>query len=354
MASVKTDANLEIISGIHIFEDMKQMMDRLFAGILLILIISMVSICFTIPGTSREADTLNIELYKAVNKYALANERCFSCHAETRYQLTDESTGHVINRLMDQGKIILRDEFYRSNHKHFACTKCHSGRFEEFPHLITRREAGLPGCLDCHGQDETDPLDFNQINEEFLQSIHLKANPDRFNCWKCHDPHLYAIGFRTAEIMKEAISYDNEICLSCHGNPDRFKKYTDREPAEMSDQHEWLPNQGLHFNHVRCIDCHTRVNDDILVAHLILPEDEAVRNCNKCHSTSSLLMATLFKYQAEESRSKYGFMNSMIMNDAYVIGANKNVLLNKITLTLFSLAFISIAIHILLRIIKKI
>ena len=40
--------------------------------------------------------------------------------------------------------------------------------------------------------------------------------------------------------------------------------------------HEWLPNETLHFQNVRCIECHTQINDSILVAHLVLPKEKAL------------------------------------------------------------------------------
>ena len=198
-------------------------------------------------------------------------------------------------------------------------------------------------CIDCHGYDENyEHYQFERIEEEYLQSIHYVARPDSFSCWKCHDPHTCKISIRTAENLAAAIAYDNDICLSCH------------KKAAQVQSHEWLPNQALHFRSARCIECHTQINDSILVAHLVMSAADVVRNCRECHSKNSLLMATLYKYQSAENHSKYGFLNAAIMNEAYVIGANRNFLLNGLSLIIFGLVFMSILIHIVVRIIRKV
>ncbi|KKL07463.1 hypothetical protein LCGC14_2585750, partial [marine sediment metagenome] len=118
--------------------------------------------------------------------------------------------------------------------------------------------------------------------------------------------------------------------------------------------HDWLPNETQHFQNVRCIECHTKINEDILVAHLVQPKEKAVRLCSKCHSSNSILMHTLYKFQSREARGEYGFINAVVMNEAYVIGANRNKYLNMISVILFGLTFLGLLAHISFRIIKKV
>jgi len=103
---------------------------------------------------------------------------------------------------------------------------------------------------------------------------------------------------------------------------------------------------------VRCIECHTQINNNIPVSHLIKPKEEAVRLCNECHSQNSILMASLYKFESKEQRHD-GFLNGIILNSSYVIGANRNKYLNLISLVIFVLVIGVIAIHILIRIKKK-
>jgi len=127
---------------------------------------------------------------------------------------------------------------------------------------------------------------------------------------------------------------------------------SDREEINILSKHEWLPNQASHFKSVRCIECHTEVNKDIPVSHLINPKEKAVRKCNECHSQNSLLMSSLYKFESKEQR-KDGFFNGIIMNQSYVIGANRNEYLNIFSLIILGLVILVIGGHIFFRLIRK-
>jgi hypothetical protein len=118
-----------------------------------------------------------------------------------------------------------------------------------------------------------------------------------------------------------------------------------------AEVHKWLPNQEKHFNHVRCIDCHSVLNDSVATPHNIVASEQAVKDCKVCHSDESRLTASLYKYKMKENRETYGFVNAALVNDAYVIGANRNRLLNIASVVIFSLVALIILAHIMLRII---
>jgi NAD-dependent SIR2 family protein deacetylase len=103
---------------------------------------------------------------------------------------------------------------------------------------------------------------------------------------------------------------------------------------------------------VRCIECHTQINNNIPVSHLIQPKDQAVKLCNECHSKNSILMASLYKFESKEQR-RYGFFNGIILNASYVIGANRNEYLNLLSLIIFVCVIAIIVIHIIFRIRKN-
>jgi hypothetical protein len=249
-------------------------------------------------------------------------------------------------------KIINRDAFYKSNHKSFKCTDCHSDEYLKFPHAGELRMEQMYGCLDCHGNDPTySQFHFEEIEAEYQQSTHFQMEKDGFSCWKCHNPHSYQISIRNSENLKKTIAYDNSICLSCHSDFDRFQLLSDKEEINILKKHDWLPNQAAHFLNVRCIECHTKSNDSILVSHLIMPKDSAVRKCNECHSQSSILMASLYKFKSKEQR-KDGFFNGVILNESYVIGANRNEYLNNFSLVIFLLVIGVISVHTFFRVIK--
>jgi hypothetical protein len=300
------------------------------------------------PDNRNDQDTVKYD-----SPFFKDNERCFICHGQEKYEYNNETLGRKVKALMCSERRIDRDLFYQSNHKSFSCTDCHSEEYTAFPHSGELRMEQKYNCIDCHGGDETfAKFHFEEIEAEYQQSTHYKLEDDGFSCWKCHNPHTYRINIRNTENIKATIQYDNSICLSCHSNFDHFMLLTDREEINILKTHNWLPNQAVHFKNVRCIECHTKINNDILVAHLIKPKEEAVRLCNECHSQNSILMTTLYKFQSRAQRSN-GFFNGIILNESYVIGANRNEFLNLISfIILFGILGV-IAIHVIFRIRNK-
>jgi hypothetical protein len=235
-------------------------------------------------------------------------------------------------------------------HKRFNCTDCHSPDYETWPHNGELKLEPINTCLDCHGGDDTyAKYHFEEVDAEFQQSIHYQASGDHFGCYKCHNPHYYRPMARDAKVITESISYDNNMCLGCHSNRDKFGLLSDKGLFDVMDRHEFLPNHTAHFKNVRCIECHTRVNDSLMVAHNIMPKDKAVKLCVECHSANSILMASLYRYQAKERRNQLGFINASILNESYVIGANRNLLLNILSLVIFGMTVFGIIIHAALR-----
>ena len=294
------------------------------------------------------------EQEQPVFEYAGENSYCFGCHGGKTYYYYNEWLGREVRERMNPYYIVDSADFYRSNHNTFRCTDCHSTDYEEFPHPGELRMEIPYTCLDCHGGDDTyAEFRFEQIEEEFLQSVHSTKHSEDFTCWMCHNHHEYRISARTNENLKETITYDNNICLSCHADIDKYQLITSRINPNILETHDWLPNQALHFSSVRCIECHTEISDSLLVAHNVQPKELAVRKCVECHSQNSLLMASLYKFQAQERRSNLGFLNPVMLEGAYIIGANRNYYLNLASAIIFGLVIAGIAIHGVLRIIKK-
>ena len=282
------------------------------------------------------------------------NEKCLKCHGQSKYKYVNPESGSEVTKRMYLETIINRKEFYDSNHKTFKCTDCHSEDYDTFPHPGRLRMESKYACIDCHGGDEAyAKFKFEEIEAEFQASVHATKHSDDFNCWMCHNPHTYKINVRSDEKIKDIVAYDNAICLNCHADITHYQILTDKVNPNILKKHEWLPNQGLHFKSVRCIECHARTNDSILVAHNVQPKEKAVRRCVECHSTNSILMASLYKYKVQEGRSKSGFYNGVIMNEGYVIGANRNYYLGLISIIMFICVAAGIIIHATLRIIKR-
>jgi hypothetical protein len=300
------------------------------------------------------ADTLKVKDTLAfVSPFEAANERCFKCHGQDRYEYTNETLGRQVKDLMCSERIIRRKEFYSSNHRSFSCTDCHSDEYVKFPHSGTLRMEQKYNCIDCHGGDEKfAKYHFEEIDSAYQKSTHFKMENEGFSCWSCHNPHTYKLSVRNATNIKEAIAYDNAICLNCHSDYNRFQLLSDKAEIDLLKTHEWLPNQATHFANIRCIECHTKINNKIPVSHQIRPKEEAVRLCNECHSKNSILMASLYKFESKAQR-RDGFFNGIILNSSYVIGANRNEYLNLVSVIIFVVVLVVIGVHILVRIKNK-
>lgn len=325
---------------------------------LLILIVSKVTDTTT-PTPILKQDTVKTTQvidtsYLSKFKNAVENENCFKCHGQSKYTFENSESGKKMTKRMYTELIMNRQVFYESNHRQFKCIDCHSEDYGTFPHPGNLRMEAKPTCLDCHGGDEQyAKFHFESIEKEFNESMHSNRHSEDFTCWMCHNAHTYKITARSEENVKHTVAYDNAICLDCHGNITRYQLLTNKQNPNIIGKHEWLPNQVLHFQSVRCIECHTRKQDDsTLVAHKINPKNMAVKRCTECHSSNSVLMASLYKYQLKEVRSAKGFITSVFSGDSYAIGANRNFLLNMISVVIFGFVLIGIIIHAIIRIIK--
>jgi hypothetical protein len=308
------------------------------------LLLTLMMLIATVAANAQEDDMAN----------RADNETCLTCHGENIYHYYNDWTERDVKKMMNPFYVIDSSAFYAGTHHQFKCIDCHSGDYVTFPHPGELRFEPVYTCMDCHGDDESyAKYHFEEIDEEFLNSVHSPDSIADFSCWNCHDPHSFRLNVRTGKSIKEIVSYANEVCFACHTNKDKFELMSDETRGELIASHDWLPNQSLHFSSVRCIECHNQTNDSLLVAHRVLPADQAVRKCAECHSQNSLLLSTLYKHQVIESRSEEGLFNAVIVNEAYVIGANRSYLLNIISIAIFVLTLGGIAIHALLRKIIK-
>ncbi len=290
------------------------------------------------------------EAESRVSPYVEENQECLKCHGQVYYTYYNDWVERDVKERMNPYYIVDSALFYNSNHWNFRCTDCHSMEYANFPHPNELRFEPQYTCMDCHeGDDNYAQFNFEMIQEEFVASVHSEKHSEEFTCWMCHDPHSYHISARNTENLAATIRYDNEICLSCHMDQTRIGLLSDREIYNMVNQHEWLPNHLAHFKSVRCIECHAAFNEDILVAHKILPKEQAVKKCVECHSQNSLLMASLYRYQVKEKREKQGYLNAAILTETYVIGANRNKFLNIASIVIFGLVVVGVATHAILR-----
>jgi hypothetical protein len=286
-------------------------------------------------------------------KNAGENEKCFKCHGQSKYSFENPESEKTVTKRMYSELIMNRDVFYLSNHREFKCTDCHSEDYGTFPHAGNLRMEAIASCIDCHGGDEKyAKFEFEKIDTAFLASVHSEKHNEDFTCWMCHDAHTYKINARSNDNLKQTITYDNLICLNCHGDLKNYQLLTDKAQPNILNKHDWLPNQASHFTNVRCIECHAKNEDTLVVAHHVVSKKDAVRKCESCHSKNSILYASLYKYQVSEKIQKEGIIMGLLMGESTSIGPDKSNTLNIISLVIFGLTMLVIIIHAVLRIKK--
>lgn len=306
-------------------------------------------LCFSLMSHAQAE--VQVSVAKTANQ--LENDKCLKCHANHIFTYDNIVTSAKGKHKMEPGNVINPNLFYNSNHKNFKCKDCHPAGFEIWPHSAEVRMEDKNACIDCHGGDEQyAKFHFEEIEKQFAMSVHSTKHKEDFKCWMCHEPHSYRIIARSDSITKNVVTYDNNICLSCHNNINKYQLISDKPSPNIIDKHEWLPNQARHFQHVRCIECHAAKADSLLVAHNILPKGKAVKLCVECHSKNSILMASLYHYNRSKIKATdLGFENEIILNSSYVIGANRNAYLNMISIIILALVLGAILTHMTFRII---
>ena len=285
--------------------------------------------------TRAETQKINPALQE---KIRLSNEKCLECHSEVG--LAKEKKPDLDLRKLS-GLLLVPESFHKSNHGKVECLACHVKGFADVPHAERDRKL-INWCDECHTRA------FLKIEDQFLASVHVKALPNTFTCVSCHDPHVF-LQAKLFENPRDAVSQDNQVCLRCHGSDEQFARLTAVKRPNLAQKHAWLPNLERHWQAVRCVDCHTPVSPKLL-SHEILDGKRAERNCVACHTVDSMLRVRLYTHLVAEEREKAGFLNSVFLNEAYVVGATRNRLLDAMSVSVIGLVLAGIAAHGLARV----
>lgn len=300
------------------------------------------------------------------------NSSCLKCHSMKNLQVQSGKPGNVQSFHIDN------DDFHRSNHKSLACSQCHTSGYENYPHKHAQTDLD---CITCHtqseefntGSEERKLLlsDMKEIRAEYNDSVHRDRLGKNFACAHCHNPHNFTdkrilADQRGDQIpLKDRVNWSNSICMNCHQNEEKInnlksKKYTYRPLEEI---HTWLPATKLHWQKVRCVDCHADFSGVDThqhkntenpfggkFTHRIFPKTKAVRDCQACHSTDTILNARMYQMNMRRTRDEHGFVNAILWNNAYIIGATRNVWLDRFSVSLLLFAIFGIGIHATFRI----
>ena len=230
--------------------------------------------------------------------------------------------------------------FAASVHVSLGCRMCHSTGYAGFPHTATE-EQKAGDCTACH-RGSGEPYHFSWIVNEVKASVHGRMVSEDFACTECHDPHAVLPVHRAAD-LRAAIGEANQGCLHCHGQEGEVAQESERHSlGYLIDVHSFLPRLEQHARSARCVECHTPAREQTV--HLILSSNSAVRDCVECHTANSAMLEKLYRHRAEEERQD-NFVNSVIMNNYYMVGATQNSRLDYVMWGIFGLSFLGICVH---------
>jgi len=283
---------------------------------------------------------------KDIAELKLNQERlCLNCHLEDPMKLSRFAESLINYEQSVHGLALIAGNFEAA-----VCVDCHTShrmQKRDVPTSSVHHQNISTTCGSCHVD----------ITKEYMKSVHgqslLKQSPDAATCTDCHGEHEIA---KVPNIPRQVFTemgmnfdvvVDNQMiyCIACHADEDMMSKYN---LLTVAKAHEWLPSKAKHWETIRCIDCHSSYEPPNL-SHNILPRHETLRNCEECHSQSSMLMSKLYVHEAQKSREQMGFINGVLLSDAYVIGSTRNVYLDWLSFIIFGLTFMGIAGHGFLR-----
>jgi hypothetical protein len=275
-----------------------------------------------------------------------ANAACYTCHSAAGIKKPPRA-GLDLSKLMDSR--VEPEIFTPSDHGVMDCRQCHSRGYDDFPHSVTGKSETSP-CTECHAAKSL------RLEPQFNASVHAKNKglKEKFTCNTCHNAHVNIVQKRLKDPAK-IVAQDNHGCLECHNSDTMFGKFapdnektpgTRKMRPDIDQIHDWLPNTKLHWNAVRCIECHTpEVAEGKMLSHEILNKEKAEKKCLSCHSANSSLKTRLYRHMAMDEQQRYGFTNSVILSNSYVIGATRHPLLDAIVVGLVILTLVGVLLH---------
>ena len=275
-------------------------------------------------------------------KVRAANAQCFACH--TQAGLANPPRADM--DLVHLGKLLVNPGAYEhSNHGGVDCKNCHGQAVAVFPHRAGAH-AEISQCSECHAQKVM------RLEPQFDKSAHVRQVPGKFTCVTCHDPHKYLVAQQIGD-PRRIVRQDNAMCIDCHGDDAAFHALApDTRRPDLALIHDWLPNVQLHWQAVRCVECHTPPSTvrQLSLSHEILAKDRAERECVTCHTRDSSLRTRLYRHLIAEEEETAGFANAVILRSAYVVGATRNTYVDTAGTWLLGLTVAGVLVHGVLRI----
>ena len=288
----------------------------------------------------------NVSGQKRRNNDAIPeNAPCLKCHGQAVYTTFSMDAKKHLRQPMSPSRVVPEKMFQNAIHGSLKCIDCHAEGYSTTPHPAALKFDTIFSCVDCHaGKKKFKKYHLDSILTGYDKSIHAKAMANTFNCWKCHNPHNFITALSDSLQIKAAITLSNSACLDCHNSAVNYKRVSDKTPANILKSHDWLTHPELHLKNIRCIDCHTSPNHANFTSHDVLPAGKAIRDCSACHSQNSIVSTNLFRMK-KGNESFLNYSNYRILEYAFIVGANRSITLNIISVILFGFVLLVIFTH---------
>lgn len=300
-----------------------------------------------VAGSDAPIDQATIE------KNRKANEACYECHSAAGIAKPPKANLDL-SKLKDSR--VEPEMFNPSDHGVMDCRQCHAAdHYNDYPHAEVGKTTTSP-CTECHAAKVL------RLEPQFNASVHAKTKgvQEKFTCDTCHNAHVNIVAHRLKDPAR-IVAQDNHGCLECHNSETTFAKFApddEKKPGakkkrpDIDTIHSWLPNAKAHWNAVRCVECHSpEVKPGKMMSHEILDKEKSEKKCLTCHSANSSLKVRLYRHLVKDEQQKYGFTNSVILSNSYVIGATRHPLLDAILIGLVVLTLLGVLAHGALRIV---
>lgn len=270
-----------------------------------------------------------------LQKIDIANGKCLSCHSQAGLEKPPKA-GMDLAKL---AKMLVAPAAYKeSDHGQMACAKCHKGDYDQHPHTPDPDEA-ISECQECHAKKAM------RVERQMEKSVHAKNLGETLTCAKCHDAHVMRLAAKLGD-PRRIVAQDNKVCVDCHDSDAAYAELApaDKKRPRLDETHAWLPQMARHWEAVRCVECHTPPDEKIL-SHEILDKDGAEKKCTACHNPDTVLKDRLYRHLAKDEQKRYGFLNSVILSNSYVIGANRHPVLDEVLIGLTAATSLGVLLH---------
>lgn len=252
---------------------------------------------------------------------SISQKACLECHANPELKSVTKRGAGL--------QLTVSDHHYdRSVHGNMECVTCHAPEataedFADTPHNLTPE--ALPSCMNCHSES------FDYVKHQLAESVHFAKQGADIGCTDCHNPHTER-SVTAMDSYSASVAEANKVCMDCHTSAVKYHELTGNAVYSQDLSHEFLPNRDEHFASVKCIECHTPATDE-QHQHQILAKDQALRECEACHTEDNSLIVSRIQHYTDDPQGGGAFLDKGLFDDAEMLAKMKQAGIGQVDVT---------------------